>query len=389
MPVTPSKFIIGRVSLKEESVFSSHMTFRRLLGAVITAVLAGAAPAAAQVTPAAGYTPPDDTPSIKVGVTIFADYTVNQKPKIKDADGNEVTLNQFQVGRSYINVTGNISHNISFRVTPDISRETGVGSSLNGSYTFRLKYAYAQWNLDEHMTHGSWARFGLQQTPFVDFIEGIYRYRFQGTIFEEREGFLSSSDNGASFHYNLPQNYGDLHAGVYNGENYNKAEVNDQKGWMLRGTVRPLAHGALGVRGLRITGFINNDKYLKHADRRRAIVAITFEHPYLNAGFDYLATKDQTSATKTAVNAKGWTVFATPRSPKGWEGLLRFDHMEPSTAATNQVRERAIVGVSYWFPHQGAVSTALLFDVDNTKFNNFTPAQPTQRRIALHALVNF
>ncbi|MCU1348087.1 MAG: hypothetical protein JWO56_1117, partial [Acidobacteria bacterium] len=30
----------------------------------------------AQVTPAAGVTPPDDTPKINVGVTIFADYTV-------------------------------------------------------------------------------------------------------------------------------------------------------------------------------------------------------------------------------------------------------------------------------------------------------------------------
>src|SRR5438034_6592754 len=123
-----------------------------------------AAPCSAQVTPAAGYTPPDDTPAIKVGVTIFADYTIQQKPKVTDADGNAVTLNQFQVGRSYVNVTGNISHSIAFRITPDITRESGTASSLNGSYTFRLKYAYAQWNLDDYMTRGSWARFGQQQT---------------------------------------------------------------------------------------------------------------------------------------------------------------------------------------------------------------------------------
>ena len=123
--------------------------------ALAALIVAGAAaPGSAQVTPAAGYTPPDDTPSIKVGVTIFADYTVQQEPKIKDADGNEVTFNAFQIGRSYINVTGNISHSIVFRLTPDITRETGVGSSLNGSYTFRLKYAYAQWNLDDYMTQG-------------------------------------------------------------------------------------------------------------------------------------------------------------------------------------------------------------------------------------------
>ena len=373
-------------------MFSSHLTFRRLLGATLTAVLAGALPCAAQVTPAAGYTPPDDTPAIKVGVTIFADYTFNQQPKITDADGNDVTLNQFQVGRSYINVTGNISHNIAFRITPDITRETGAGSSLNGSYTFRLKYAYAQWNLDDHMTKGSWARLGMQQTPFVDFMEGIYRYRFQGTIFEEREGFMSSSDAGASFHYNLPQNYGDFHAGVYNGENYNKAEVNNEKGWMFRGTVRPLAHASgTALRGLRVTGFIDQDPYVEKARiADAAIVAVTFEHQYVNAAFDYLATTDQTSATKTARRrARGWSAWATPKTAKGWEGLLRYDHMEPNKTLTNQTRQRTIAGVAYWFPHQGAVSTALLFDVDNAKFNNFTPAQPTQRKIAVHALVNF
>src|SRR3954468_7599800 len=273
------------------------MTVRRLLGSTIAAVLISVVPGAAQVTPAAGYTPPDDTPAIKVGVTIFADYTVQQQPKITDADGNSATLSQFQVGRSYINVTGNISHSIAFRITPDIVRETGVGSGLNGSYTFRLKYAYAQWNLDDYMTRGSWARFGMQQTPWVDFLEGIYRYRFQGTIFEEREGFLSSSDVGASFHTNLPGNYGDIHAGVYNGETYSKPEVNDQKGFMVRGTFRPLRMHPV-LRGLRVTGFYDHDAYVKNAERRRAIGALTFEHKYLNAAFESLSARDQTTATK-------------------------------------------------------------------------------------------
>ena len=43
-------------------------------------------------------------------MTIFADYTVQQKPKIKDVDDNDVTFNAFNLGRAYINVTGNISH---------------------------------------------------------------------------------------------------------------------------------------------------------------------------------------------------------------------------------------------------------------------------------------
>ncbi len=92
-----------------------------------------------------------------------------------------------------------------------------AGSSVStDSLVFRIKYAYAQFNLDDWMTKGSWARIGIQQTPWVDFDEGIYRYRFQGTTFAERQSLLTtmtSSDAGVSFHYNLPSNYGDVQRG--------------------------------------------------------------------------------------------------------------------------------------------------------------------------------
>ena len=93
----------------------------------------------------------------------------------------------------------------------------------------------------------------MQQTPWVDFMETVYRYRFQGTIFEDREGFLSSSDFGATFRYNFKQNYGDVHAGFYNGDNYNRLELNDQKAFMIRGTrsaVRQAFYGT-ALTGLR------------------------------------------------------------------------------------------------------------------------------------------
>jgi hypothetical protein len=359
--------------------------------ALVLTGLAIAAPCTAQVTPAAAYVPPDDTPTIKLGAVIYTDYTIQQKPKIKDADNNDVTLSSFNVGRAYLNVTGNISHNIAFRITPDITRAAGTAdTSLNGSYTFRLKYAYAQFNLDDHLNPGrtgSWIRLGMQQTPWVDFMEQVYRYRFQGTIFEEREGFLSSSDVGASFHYSLPGNYGEIHTGFYNGETYSRPEVNDQKGFMLRGTFRPLRMHPV-LRGLRLTGFYDKDAYVKNADRTRGIVGVTFEHKYLNASFDYLAATDQTSATKTPVDARGYSFWVIPKAPNGWEGLLRYDHLEPNTGASG-TRTRTIAGVAYWFPHQGTVNTALLFDVDQATFDNFLVAQPTQRRIAVHALVTF
>src|SRR4051812_34582921 len=112
------------------------------------AVVWSAVGASAQVTPAAGYTPPDDTPSIRVGITLFPTYTLQTDPKIIDADGNLVRRNAFDVARSYINVTGNISHLVSFRLTPDITRQSSLltlasGNSVsNDSLVFRIKYAF-------------------------------------------------------------------------------------------------------------------------------------------------------------------------------------------------------------------------------------------------------
>jgi hypothetical protein len=37
--------------------------------------------AAAQVTPAAGSTAPDDTPAIRVGVTVYPNFVVQQEPR--------------------------------------------------------------------------------------------------------------------------------------------------------------------------------------------------------------------------------------------------------------------------------------------------------------------
>src|SRR5262249_38194873 len=217
--------------------------------AVLIGSLASAAVASAQVTPAAGYTPPDDTPAIRVGMTLFTNYSWQTDPKGTDANGQSITRNSFDVARSYINITGQISHLVAFRITPDITRQSGIVNSAqvtSDSLVFRIKYAYGQFNLDDWMTRGSWVRLGIQQTPWVDFDEGIYRYRFQGTTFVERLPLLTtftSADAGVSFHYNLPSNYGDVHVGVYNGENYQRVEVNDQKGFEFRGTLRPLAQG--------------------------------------------------------------------------------------------------------------------------------------------------
>jgi hypothetical protein len=391
---------------------TAHATARHALGVLRLAAAATAlviladGTARAQVTPAAGYTPPDDTPSIKVGALIFADYTYQQKPTTKDAAGNEISPSSFNVTRAYINVTGNISHIVAFRITPDITRFSQSGNSLDGSMTYRLKYAYLQINLDDWLPKGSWVKFGMQQTPFLDSVEGIYRYRFQGTTFTEREGYLASSDLGAAFRTTFPNNYGDVHVGFYNGEGYSKPEVNNKKAFMARVGFRPLPRHPV-LKSWRLQGFWTRDNYVENAPRNRSIFNTTFEHPYFNMGFDYLATTDKVSSAPTngvdlypTLDGKGWSFWATPKKafPNGSsiEGLIRYDHMKPggmasATAITSPdgVNQRWIGGVAYWFPKQGSVSAALLFDIENVTYSYWSPEKPTQQRVFVHSLISF
>src|SRR5262245_44759143 len=121
---------------------------RPTVALALVATLASARVSFAQITPAAGYTPPDDTPSIRVGVTIYTDWTYQSSPETTDSDGNTINPNSFNVSRSYINVIGQINHIVAFRITPDVTRESGLvtlppgGTISNDSLVFRIKYAY-------------------------------------------------------------------------------------------------------------------------------------------------------------------------------------------------------------------------------------------------------
>jgi len=369
--------------------------------------LALARTASAQITPAKAVTPPDDTQSIKIGAVVFYDYTFQESPKVTDSVGNVVSSNSFNVSRAYLNVTGNISHRLSFRITTDVARETSATPSLSGSLIARLKYGFAQYNFDDWTGNWkqTWVRLGIQVTPLIDYTEGIYRYRFQGTTFYERVGALTSSDAGVSFHSNLPSNYGDFQVGLYNGEGYSKPEANNEKAFQVRGSLRPLATSTnMAMRGLRVTGFYDADNSVMAGQRRRAAFQATFEHKHANAAFDFLRSHDLAlpaaspscqvavppAACGVLVNGQGWSFWATPafkEKGNGPELLLRFDDWQPNTAVTPKVTMKtAIIGFAYWFPHPGGGATsALMVDFEQVKKQGTL----TQQKYFVHGLINF
>lgn len=335
---------------------------------------------------AAQTAPPPAVPSIKVGAVIFSDLTLQQQPKTTDVDGNSVSRTSFNITRSYVNVTGNLTKRIAFRITPDIVRESGTGSSISGSYTYRLKYAYGQVNLDEWAPKGSFARFGMQQTPYIDYLESVYTYRFIGPTFADREGFATSSDLGISGRYVFPGEYGDIQAGVYNGEGYAKAETNDQKSAQARVSFRPFP-GSGRLRGLRFAAFANADHYVRGAPRDRFIVNALYGSDGVSGGVEYLTATDQTRASAPELDAEGWSMFVAPHLPGGLDVLVRHDEVKPDDTADSK-RTRNIVGLVYWLPLE-KVSSAISLDYEDVTHDGFSPARDDEKRWAIHTMISF
>ncbi len=349
----------------------------------------------AQVTVAAGYTPPDDTPKINVGITLFADYTYQDTPTVTDGVKDTIHKNSFNLTRAYINVTGNLSHWLAFRITPDIKPETNSASNLNGNQVVRLKYGYGQINLDDLLClKGTWLRFGLQQTPWIDFEEGVYRYRFQGPIFADTEGFLTSSDYGASVRIAPSRATSETCTPASTTATDTRARtirdgVNNQKSFQIRGTLRPLP-GIPFIKGLQLTGFYDSDHYFSDAKKERIIGALTFQHPYVNAGFEWDDFKDQLTPSALELHRDGFSAWITPRTQFGLEGLFRYDELRQNKDnPSDPKKKRMVYGIAYWPPLQGGKTVSFLFDYSEVKFERVLPDPGKTKIYALHTLFNF
>jgi hypothetical protein len=292
-----------------------------------------------QTASAAQAPPPPEYPIIRVGVLSYLQYAA----EVENRDG----LNSFDVTRAYLNINAQLASRVRFRFTPDIRRITD--GSLAGSLTLRVKYAFGQ--LDTLGLPGSWARFGLHQTPWLDFEESINRYRVQGTMFSEREGLIpGSGDFGASYFTLLPGGYGEIHGGIFNGEGFTQTEANKYKSVQARLTVRPFPNRGL-AHGLRISGFFNAGWYAEDRPRHLGIVMGSFEHRHLVVTLQHLnATETPSAVTPVEIDRNGWSVFVEPRQgPAGWAGLVRYDSYEPDDSLPDSEQQRVIAGGGYWF----------------------------------------
>jgi TolA-binding protein len=222
-------------------------------GTVATASLSSPFGAAAAASPAAADPPAKDeklgpiaTQDFKIGVTFFGDYSYYSStgygqqfmdtPTAQEGPGND-GFNTFEINRAYVTFLYTPNDHVALRITPDIYRNS------DGSYAFRLKYGY----VDFQKIFGNGAfkstklTFGQTQQPLTDWEEGLSGYRYT-YLTPWNYVSLSSTWVGAKLHGPIESNgkeYLDYDIGVFNNASFHAVETNENKQFMVRGTVYP------------------------------------------------------------------------------------------------------------------------------------------------------
>ncbi len=211
--------------------------------------------------------------SLLVSMGLQAQDSVVQKSFLKNTEisgqwfiaGNyddQDSLYQIELKRGYFTIESHLSNNLTARYTQDITLDTEGDDA--GNVEMRLKYLYLQSkvNIFPNIQKGS-ISFGMVARPWIEFEQKINSYRVMGPMFLERIDVLSSADFGFIYegliggeidqeyqrevNKNYPGKYGSFSFGLYNGGGYHAVEMNNNKTFEARLTVRPLPAALPGL----------------------------------------------------------------------------------------------------------------------------------------------
>jgi len=282
--------------------------------------------------PFAGKAVAQTSENITIGMQTFLQY---------EADLHEAeNFNAFDVTRGYLNIQGRLSDNIHFRFTPDVRPTTDA--NLDRNLTLRLEYA----SLDAKVSDNATVLFGLHEMPWLTYEETVNRYRVIGPFFGERLGLIPGpTDLGVSLKYTGKRT--EVHAGVYNGEGYGRAEADKFKNIDGRVTFHPFDEkSAIGNIGVSV--FYQYGWYAKDRPRNVLIVMGSYTNPNLVVTGQYLTATDNPFIARD-VQRKGLSFFGEVRQGlTGWAGIASMDTFQPDVLNETDWRRRYVFGGAHW-----------------------------------------
>lgn len=320
-----------------------------------------------------------DYPSIKIGATAFIAYYAQYETK-------KIDNNRFAVHRAYLTLRSRLNPKMDFRITLDTyDDDDGVEE--------RLKYLFVRYHFGDFLfLRKNALKFGITHTPWLDFEEHIDYYRMQGTMFIERSGIFNSADFGFTMEgflggqmdkkYMEEVNpkysglYGTYAVGIYNGPGYHNMELNGNKIFQGRMTLRPLP---FDFPGFQLSYFYLNGKGNYNEDIDASpdwlinLLMASYENSFLTFTLQGFQGYGDRRGLFAYENGKAWdyggiSFFAEGKIPGGWKIISRCDYFDPNRDLSADHYYRFIFGAGYDFGNRNI----LLIDYDHKFYHGST-----------------
>lgn len=374
------------------------MRSRQLLAILAVAVSVAITPLSAQTADSGRSNDlPDWVRRLSVSGTAYLRYGY----ELADAAGD---FNEFNLNRIYLRFDTRLWDKGSVRYTLEGGdlREEGARQP----FAVLSKHFYLE--VRDVLHKNSFLRFGLADLPWVAYEEGLWGYRVQGTVFTDRQGYLSSTDLGVAAGGSFTKSYGSWQVHLVNGETWTGREKGKHKDVHGRLSLYPLA-GAAGVgRYLLVAGAATVGAYelvtTGPDDRRRFIALAGVAQPdkvtllgqvvWTRDPADALAGRYPSLARRTGLLSagRGVSVFgrlglsalSADSAANKWEVIGRYDWLDPDHRIANNALDRWIAGVVYK-PNRW-VST--LLDYERVRYDAGA-ALENESRILLQAEVRY
>ena len=313
-------------------------------------------------TPSPVQTPPPAvTPTLPFDFSgvLFASYqTGGTKTERRTSQQN-----RFDLDRAYLNFRAPAGDHMSIRVTTDVYQQRdSTRDQYYRGWAVRLKYAYAQYDYIRNpgAELKAVARLGMLHTPIIDWEEQYWPRGIAQTAVE-MNGYFSSSDLGFTTLVTMPNRWGELYGGVYNGSGYTSRENDRFKDYGARLTFTPFTSGhsilrtlaisPWGYLGLKASDFLRGpgslDPVTQGREKNRFGVHVGIRDPRIVIGSqfawkveefesvaDTITVRFPTVTSRTAPLISSYTLLkplAFFNSAPNWpiNLVFRYDHVQP------------------------------------------------------------
>ncbi|MGB9735886.1 MAG: hypothetical protein ACP5JP_00005 [bacterium] len=211
----------------------------------------------------------------------YGDHFDASKVGQTQANTNSSNANGLRLSRAYLTLVGKVNDEVSGKFTLDEAYSDPTAP--NGRGNVFVKYLYGIFSPVKDMA----IRFGLTETPWIPYEEGLWEYRFVSETAPDYEGFMPSSDWGLAIVGSGFDKLIDYHVMVSNGEGYQA----QQNGRGYAGAVRV----ALNVKPF-ILNIFGMDESMHNGipdyNPKRAIVMLVYSSRLLRVAGDWLWADD-------------------------------------------------------------------------------------------------